>query len=318
MRGSISETEFSRYLQDQKLPYTRDYKVGPGDFDFRIESHLGSIYCDVKEIHDSDIESLIGEVDAYLHLRGDIRKLRNKYRGKKLSNPVFLVAMNFSSNFFTGHTVAKALMGDTKVTVDKLTLQVIHPLHYAGEAVFTKDHNTSISGVFVFDRANGRHCFFENPYTKTPLPYTTFEGLRFIPLRKNAMGQELLDLGELMFWNIPGDEKMKCVDHKDIVNGEEGIKKIVDLLAKDYKKWELEDATDLNLFCDVGNYIRVITNFKTGSELSCSERNKINEEFRNDIATILEEFNLEIDEFVSIDDKTKGYYTIEMTIKRSK
>src|SRR5437899_4287827 len=51
-----SEKGFASYLDTQCLIYERDYHVGPGDFDFRIESHCGPIYCDVKEIRDSDIE----------------------------------------------------------------------------------------------------------------------------------------------------------------------------------------------------------------------------------------------------------------------
>jgi len=320
MQELISETEFSRYLEDQDLAYTRDYKVGPGNLDFRIEGHSGPIYCDVKEIHDSDIQSPVDEIDAYLHLRGDIRKLRRKYKGKKLNSPVILAAMNFSSRFFTGLTVDRALMGDTEITVDRRTRQVIHPLHHTKNAVFTKHQNTSISGVLIFDRANGRHCFFENPYTKIPLLHTIFKGLRFIPLRKDAMGQELLDLGELTFWNVQGDEKMKCDDRKDIVKGEEGKKKIMDLLEKKYKKWELEDATELNLFLDVDECIRVITNFKTGSKLSYSKINKINQ-FKNDLATILEKCDLEIDQFDSNDETISNdlkYHTIEIRIKRSK
>jgi len=130
------------------------------------------------------------------------------------------------------------------------------------------------------------------------------------------MDQELLDLGELMFWNAQGDEKMKCDDREDIVKGEEGKKKIMDLLANKYEKWELEDATKLNLFLDVAEYIRVITNFKAGSKLSYSEINKI-EGFKNDIATILKEYDLEIEDFAPLDDKIKLYHTIEMKFKRS-
>lgn len=128
----------------------------------------------------------------------------------------------------------------------------------------------------------------------------------------------LLHLGELTFWNVQGGEEMEKIEHNnltEIEKGEEGIKKILKLV-KEYR-WKLEDATKLDLFYDVANSICVITNFKAGSKLSYSRKNKINEEFRNDIATILEEFDLEIEEFVPFDDKNKGYHTIEMTFRRS-
>ncbi len=200
---SASEKEFASYLDDQRLVYEWDYHVGPGDFDFRIESRCGPIYCDVKEIRDSDIEPVEG-IDAHFHLRSDIRKLRNKYKGKRLDGPVVLVTMNFSSNYFTGLTLARALLGDIGITFDRSTLKATEPLHHIrkGNAAFTKTQNTSVSGVFVFDRASGRHVFFENPYAGVPMPKDVFHGLRFITLSKNAVGHELVNLGNMMFWNV--------------------------------------------------------------------------------------------------------------------
>jgi len=197
-----SEKAFATYLEDQRLLCVRDYHVGPGNFDFRVETHCEPIYCDVKEIHDSDIESVKG-IDAHLHLRGDIRKLRNKYKGKKLDVPVVLVAMNFSSNYFTGLTVARALMGDVGITFDRSRPKAGKPLHHIpnGDAAFTKNQNTSISGVFVFDRAHGEHCFFENPNAKPRMPRDLFHNLRFITLSRSTVGQELIDLGKIWFWN---------------------------------------------------------------------------------------------------------------------
>jgi hypothetical protein len=161
------------------------------------------IYCDVKEIRDSDVGSL-GHIDAYLHLRGDIRKLRNKYKRKKLDGPAVLITMNCSSNYFTGLTVARALVGDIGITFDRKSLKATQPLHHVqrGNAVFTRNQNTSISGVFVFDRAGCRHAYFENPYTDIPLPKTIFPGLTIVTLSRSIVGQELVDLGNLMFWNV--------------------------------------------------------------------------------------------------------------------
>jgi len=202
MKEVDSEKEFATYLEDQRLQYKRDYYVGPGNFDFRVETHCGPMFCDVKEIHDSDIES-VGGIDAHLHLRGDIRKLRKKYKGKKLDGAVVLVAMNYSSNYFTGLTVARALLGDVGITFDRNTLKAGKPLHHIqkGNAVFTRNQNTSISGVFVFDRAHGKHCFFENPNAQNRMPRDLFHNLKFITISRSTVGQELIDLGNAMFWN---------------------------------------------------------------------------------------------------------------------
>lgn len=309
MEGLISETEFIRYLEDQRLPYTRDYKVGPGEFDFRIEGHSGPIYCDVKEIRDSDIESL-GEVDAHFHLRGDIRKLRSKYRGKSLNSPVILVSMNFLSNCFTGLTVAKALMGDTEVRLDRCTLQVIRPLHHSKNAVFTKHHNTSISGIFVFDRVNRSHCFFENPYnTKISLLKTTFRGLRFIPLHRGAMGQELIDLGEFWFPNVHGDEK---IIHK----GHELEEEIMGLFVGNHETWKWENPHNLSLK-DPHFQILVRTYFPAGTKRPYPEIKS----FRDKLERILRRYCLKIqdwyDENSTYDAETdKKYRRIDIEVTR--
>jgi len=203
MTELASEKEFASYLDTQCLIYKRDYHVGPGDFDFRIESHCGPIYCDVKEIRDSDLESP-GEITAYLPLRGDIRKLRNKYKGKTLDGPVVLVTMNFSSNFFTGFTVARALLGDIGTILQRERPKVTNPLRHLpqGNAVFTRKQNTSVAGVFVFDRVSRGHIFFENPYAVAQMPKEVFHGLRFITLSREAVDDELVNLGAIMFWNV--------------------------------------------------------------------------------------------------------------------
>src|SRR4029453_9674511 len=99
MTEPASEKEFASYLDAQGFLYKRDYYAGPGNFDFRIESHCGPLYCDVKEIRDSDRVLLeeYGQISSHLLLRKDIGKLRGKYKGKKLDGPVVLT-MNFSSN----------------------------------------------------------------------------------------------------------------------------------------------------------------------------------------------------------------------------
>src|SRR5215813_12830858 len=184
MTEPASEKEFASYLDyldTQDFLYKRDYYVGPGNFDFRIESHCGPLYCDVKEIRDSDHVSLeeYGRISSHLLLRDDIRRLRGKYKGKKLDGPVVLVTMNFSSNFFTGYTVASALLGDIGVILSSNAPQVTTPLHHLprGRASFTRKQNTSVAGVFVFDRPYGSHVFFRNPYAEPQMPHDIFPGL---------------------------------------------------------------------------------------------------------------------------------------------
>jgi hypothetical protein len=206
MTELASETEFASYLDAQGLVYKREYHVGPGNFDFRIESHSGPLYCDVKEIRDSDRVSLEegGPISSYLLLRDDIRRLRRKYKGKKLDGPVVLVTMNFSSNFFTGFTVANALLGDIGVILRRERVGMTTPLHHLprGNAVFTQAHNKSVAGVFVFDRVAGGHVFFRNPYADPQMPNDVFPGLRFISLSREAINDELVNLGNMMFWPV--------------------------------------------------------------------------------------------------------------------
>jgi hypothetical protein len=204
MTELASEKAFASYLDAQGLLYKRDYHVGPGDFDFRIESHCGPIYCDVKEIRDADSECP-EEIRAYLPLRDDIRRLRKKYKGKTLDGPVVLVTMNCSSKFITGFTIARALLGDIGVILQGESPNETTPLHHLpqGNAVFTRKQNTSVAGVFVFDRVAGGHVFFGNPYAEAvaQMPKDVFHGLRFIPLSREAVNTELAKLGELLFWN---------------------------------------------------------------------------------------------------------------------
>jgi hypothetical protein len=164
------------------------------------------LYCDVKEIRDSDRVSLeeYGRISSHLLLREDIRRLRGKYRGKKLDGPVVLVTMNFSSNFFTGYTVASALLGDIGVILASTESRVTTPLHHLprGKASFTRQQNTSVAGVFVFDRACGGHVFFRNPYAEPQMPHDVFPGLRFISLSRAAINDELVNLGNIMFWPV--------------------------------------------------------------------------------------------------------------------
>ena len=65
----------------------------------------------MKEVHDSRVGPQ-EEIDAYTHIREDLKDLRRKFGGTKPTFPVVLVTMNFSSKFFTAHTVSRAMYGD--------------------------------------------------------------------------------------------------------------------------------------------------------------------------------------------------------------
>src|SRR5688572_7060730 len=99
-----SEARFASWLEEHQIRYERDVKVDGGDVDFLLNSTAPNIYCDVKEIRDSAIPSPMG-LDADDHIRGDIRKLRRKFKTAP-TLPVVLVTMNYSQKFFTGLTVA--------------------------------------------------------------------------------------------------------------------------------------------------------------------------------------------------------------------
>src|SRR5688500_18532350 len=96
MRGSTlmdSEALFAEWLDQHQITYQRNFYVDPGDVDFLIQSTTPHIYCDVKEVRDSKQEPR-WEIDAYTHMRSDIRKLRDKFR-KRPDLPLILVTMNF-------------------------------------------------------------------------------------------------------------------------------------------------------------------------------------------------------------------------------
>ena len=142
-------------------------------------------------------------IDAHGHIRSDIRKLRSKFKTRP-NVAVILVTMNCSSNFFTGLTVARALMGDIGINFDRRALQVTSPLHHLpkGNATLTREQNRSISAVLVFDGPGGRHCLFVNPFADHPFPNTVFPGVTVIPLDRSAHGEALKTLSTFMFWPI--------------------------------------------------------------------------------------------------------------------
>ena len=112
--------------------------------------------------------------------------------------------MNFSSRFFTGFTVARAMLGDAGVDFDRETMQTISDIYYLprGNAKMTKKHNRSISGILVFDRANGNHCLFTNPFAEHPVPDGFFPEVQVVSLTRESLSSEYKRLSKLMFWNF--------------------------------------------------------------------------------------------------------------------
>ena len=194
-----SEKLFADYLAKHGFTYEQNYPVGTCNVDFRIVKTTSTVLCDVKEVRDSKKDSY-GKLDASSHIRGDIKKLREKFKKKRPDQPVILITMNFSTNFFTGLTVATALLGDIGFDFDKMTLSLTSPLHHLpkGNAVLTQTHNRSISGVFVFDIDSCKHYLFRNPFTAHPVAPQFFPEVRVIDLDRAALGNAVVRLSDII------------------------------------------------------------------------------------------------------------------------
>jgi len=206
-----SEKLFEEYLEKQKIKFSMHFSVNSDNnknVDFRFTKDGQVILCDVKEVRDSEVQlgpgagRLGGSVTAQDHIRGDIKKLREKFSSPP-TVPVMLVSMNFSSNFFNALSVSRALMGEIGVIFERGSednTSAVHHLH-AGNASLRQKMNTSISGVFLFDIANGNHCLFRSPYAKHEIPLDFFSGINIINLRKDESQEDMIALSKLMFWN---------------------------------------------------------------------------------------------------------------------
>lgn len=201
-----SESLFASWLDRHRLRYQRHYHVEPGNIDFLVESTNPHVLCDVKEIRQSERESVEG-IDAHAHIRSDIRKLRSKF-GNQPEFPVVLVTMNFSPNFFTGLTVARALLGDVGVEIERQSLRVTKRVHHLrkGNAALTKNQNRSISGVLVFDGIDGRHVLYKSPFSVRPISDDCFPETDIVCLNREATSAEIVELGNRMFWPIETEE----------------------------------------------------------------------------------------------------------------
>ena len=206
MDAEISEKLFASYLESHSMGFDRNFRVcGEKNVDFKINAPAGTVLCDVKEVRDSRVGSA-GEIDAYTHIREDLKDLRKKFGRNKPTFPVVLVTMNFSNNSFTAHTVARAMFGDIGTKFSGRVRGEIHHLP-RGNASMTKTTNTSISGVLVFDCASGNHAYFSNEFAGIKLPSGYFPGTEEFGLKRSSGEKELIRLSNLIFWGCDENRK---------------------------------------------------------------------------------------------------------------
>lgn len=203
MTVNNSENIFKNYLNEHQFKYEENCVVGnaanPKNVDFAIRSSQIDIFIDVKEVKELQGESY--EINADANIRRDIKKLREKFGENRPNIPVILVTMNYSSNFFTGLTVAIALLGDVGINVNSKTGKLTYPLHHlpSGNAILTNQKHRTISGVLAYDRVRHQHCLFTNPYADYPIPEDYFPNVEVIDLKKDDDASKLISLSNIMF-----------------------------------------------------------------------------------------------------------------------
>lgn len=204
MNAEQSERLFSSYLDNHNMKYERDFRVcGEKNVDFKINT-TPIVLCDVKEVRDSK-KKLKGVSDAYNHIKNDINKLRKKFGSEKPAVPVVLVTMNFSKNFFTALSVAQAL-GDIGCEFQGDSRSEIRHLP-RGNAALTRNDNTLISGVLVYDYECGNHRYFLNPFAKYQIPSGYFPNVTEHILTRDADESELVNLTRFMYWSYKDSSK---------------------------------------------------------------------------------------------------------------
>lgn len=208
MAMNASELLFEEYLRRQGISFSRDFPVNSHNVGFQLIKETQTILCDVKEVRDPEVkldpsvEKIGGCFDAQDHIRGDIKKLRQKFNYPPLS-PLILVSMNFSSTIFTALSVSRALMGEIGVIYDRDSGDVVFDLHHlhAGNASVTQKKNRSISGLLEFDVAGDNHCLFRSPYANYAVSPDFFSSIRVIDLQKNETPQTIIELSRTTFWH---------------------------------------------------------------------------------------------------------------------
>ena len=202
-----SETLFSTWLDQHQIKYKRHFPVNPGNVDFLIESTTPQIYCDVKEVRDSPQKTPY-EIDAYKHIRDDIKELRKKFKKDRPKLPVILVTMNFSSSTFTGWTVGRALFGEVGMEINVDDQQVVKASHHLpkGKAVLTTKQNRSITGVLVFAGLSKSHVLFLSPFADAEhrIGKDCFPDTELVYFNPRAEGDELWASSNYTFWPISG------------------------------------------------------------------------------------------------------------------
>lgn len=199
MKADKSENLFAAYLDSQSISFDRHFPVhGKKNVDFRLIKQAGKVLCDVKEARESSTGSR-ESIDAYAHIRKDIMDLRKKFGNKKPVHPVVLVTMNFSSNFFTGHTVVRAMYGDVGATFTSNRREDIQHLP-RGNASMTRATNTSISGILVFDCASNNHAYFSNEFAELRLPLNYFPNVTEYSPSRTSSEEHLVSLCKLTYW----------------------------------------------------------------------------------------------------------------------
>lgn len=209
MNMNESESLFEEYINKQKIAFSRNFPINSHNVDFRLIKEAQEILCDVKEVRDTDVklgsgvEKIRGgRIDAQDHIRGDIKKLRQKFKSPP-TLPLMLVSMNFSSNFFTALTVSRALMGEVGVIFERGSGDIVsdvHHLHF-GNAALRLNMNKSISGVFLFDVECSNNYLFRSPYANHPISPDFFSGIRVRDLRKDETPEDIISLSQIKFWN---------------------------------------------------------------------------------------------------------------------
>jgi len=197
MKTNKSEELFETYLQDHNMNFEKAYPVNNKNVDFYIKSERGNVFCDVKEVR----HSKKNEIDAYDYIRKDIQKLREKFKNKRPSEPALLVTFNFSSQFFTGYTVARAMLGDIGITYNKVTIET-SDLHFLpkGNAKLTSKHNRVISGVFIFQE-NNNHYLFKNPFAENPIADNYFPATSIIEIDRSLDNNNIMKLTNIHIWS---------------------------------------------------------------------------------------------------------------------
>ena len=191
-----SQQLFAEYLSEAQCVFEQDFSVwNERNVDFYIRSP--ELLCDVKEIRPRKrTDSLI---DHDVAIKRDLQKLRRKFGDSRPRLPILLITMNMSGMFFTGFTVATAMLGKVGTEVGETHRTQFHHLR-EGDAAMTLRHLTAISGVLVFDCAAHLHCLFSNPFAINPVPKLDWPNLSRVDLDRNWSESDLTGLGKRTFW----------------------------------------------------------------------------------------------------------------------